>query len=117
MNAVKAVQSNPSILFDDAKDKFFYNSYYYHHFQHWQDFRCVLGKSSAGTRIYELEGYTGVGVKTKPQEGPIVGPGPIEGTELEKGPITANPEESKPSPGQPEQPYVTKRRTGPFTQD
>jgi hypothetical protein len=117
LNAVRAVQKDRSILFDEAKDKHFYNSNYYHHFQHWQDYRCVLGKTAANTRAYFLEGYTGVGVATKPREGPIVAPGPIEGTELEKGPIAATPDESAPPPDQPEQPYVTKRKTGPFTQD
>lgn len=38
-------------------------------------------------------------------------------TALEKGPIIANPEESAPPPAQPEQPYVTKRKSGPLIQD
>jgi len=116
LKAVKAVQKDPSVLFDDTKDKFFYNSRYYHHFQHWLDIRCVLTMSTPHTRAYTLEGYTGVGVETKPRGGPIVAPGPIQGTELEKGPIIAKPDESAPPPDQAKEPYVPKRRTGPFTQ-
>lgn len=67
LNAVKAVQNDGSILFDEAKDKYFYNSNYYHHFQHWKNFRCVLKKSAAGLNAYFLEGYTGVGIEA---EGP-----------------------------------------------
>lgn len=119
LNAVKTVQNDRSILFDEAKDKSSYNSRYYHHFQHWTGIRCMLKMSTAHTKGYFLEGYTGVGVETEPRGGPVVAPGtgPIEETELEKGPITPNPDASAPPPDQPEQPYVTKRKTGPFTQD
>lgn len=119
LNAIKAVQNDRSILFDDAKDKNFYNSRYYHHFQHWTGISCVLNMSTAHTQGYFIEGYTGVGVETEPRGGPVVAPGtgPIEGTELEKGPIVKKPEEVSPPPDQSEQPYVTKRKTGPFTQD
>jgi hypothetical protein len=39
----------------------------------------------------------------KPKKGPIVAPGPVEETEVEKGPVIV----------QPDEPYVTKRKTGP----
>ncbi|MGH6804751.1 MAG: hypothetical protein ACREC3_15510 [Methyloceanibacter sp.] len=56
--------------------------------------------------------------ETKLKKGPIAAPpSPVEETEIEKGPIISNPDESAPPPDQPEQPYVTKRRSGPLTQD
>jgi hypothetical protein len=146
LKAVEAVQGDPSMLFDDAKDKYFYNSNYYHHFQHWKGIRCVLKNATEHTKAYFLEGYTGAGVATAPSDVPIApgpiegtelekGPlegteldkGPLEGTELEKGPIAApGPIEgtelekgpiAAPPPAQPEQPYETKRGGGPLIQD
>ncbi len=61
-----------------------------------------------------VEGPPGPVEETELNRGPIAAPGPIEGTELEKGPIAATPDESAPPQ---EQPYATKRKTGPFTQD
>jgi hypothetical protein len=79
-----------------------------------------------------------VGVESKPLDD-ATAPGRIDGTELEKGPIVAKPDEgapsgygggqakqtdvltpeesSGPSPFGEAEPYVTKRKTGPFTQD
>jgi hypothetical protein len=94
----------------------------------WQSFGkdCAAGKKAYCCFEFCPNGYTlikgtckNVSTKTRDLElpvpeapvklkkkGPIEAPSPIEGTEVNKGPI-ANPE----------QPYVTKRKTGPFVQD
>jgi len=79
LNAVKRVRQDQRILWNPVKDESFYNSKYYHQFQHWKDFSCDLVQLADGSKVRSLRGYTGEGFA---ERSPVVVTKPVDPADL-----------------------------------